>query len=239
MSHNFPINFDPRPEREAPGRPRLLDIVITPLDGFTGRVVRGVGAKIAQQSRRARVSLGGHLVFERLFDEPRHLVAIDPARAGYFTPAPREIVMPQVRLRPDAVFADAAALAAALATDTRIVRLMLRPEHVVYGETMVVRGQVVRAGEPAEGVVVTGTVDGAAAPVFRTQTNGRGNFAIRMRPPDIVLGVGAVPVPVTATARLFFDGVEKWRSDTDPELQPAGMLRDLATHVIRATIDVT
>ena len=147
--------------------------------------------------------------------------------------------MPQVRVRPDAVFADAAALAAALATDTRIVRLMLRPEHVVDGEAMVVRGQVVRAGEPAEGVVVTGTVDGAAAPVFRTQTNGRGNFAIRLRPPDIVLGVGAVPVPVTATARLFFDGVEKWRSDTDPDLQPAGMLRDLATHVIRATIDVT
>ncbi|MEP1497401.1 hypothetical protein, partial [Pseudophaeobacter sp.] len=192
-----------------------------------------------QQSRRARVSLGGHLVFERLFDESRHLVAIDPARAGYFTPPPREIVMPQVRVRPDSVFANAAARAAVLATDTRIERLMLRPEHVVDGEAMVVRGYVVRASAPAEGVAVTGTVDGAASPVFTTQTNSRGNFAIRLRPPDIILGVGAVPVPVTATARLFFDGVEKWRSDTDPDLQPAGVLRDLATHAIRAPIDVT
>ena len=239
MSHSFPIYFDPRADREAPDRPRRLDIAITPVDDFTGQLIRGVTAEITRQSRKARSTLGGHLVFEHLFEEAKHLIAIDPSRSGYFTPDPREIVMPQVRVSPHDTFANPAARAAALANDTRIERLVLRPENVVDGEAMVVRGQVIRAGEPAESVEVTGTLDGAAEPLFRTLTNGRGNFAIRLRPPESPLGVGAVPVPVTATARLLFDGGFEWRSDTDPDLQPEGVLRDLTTYVIRNPIDVS
>ena len=187
MTHSFDINFDPRPARET--RRRLLDLVISPIDDFTGRlVVGGVTAEVRRQSVRARRSLSGHLAFEQLIPEEKHVVHIDPATAGYFAPDPVEVDMPQNR-------------------ETRIVRLIQRPDAVVDGASMVVRGAVVRQGngEPVAGQVIEGRIAGVADP-FRTQTNGRGNFALRLRPPSPILGADPVPVPFTANVTLQFVG---------------------------------
>ena len=77
MTHSFDINFEPRAVREAPGRASVLDVVFTPVDGFTGQIAPGVRAEIRNQVRKARRSLSGHLVFERLIAADKHLVEFD------------------------------------------------------------------------------------------------------------------------------------------------------------------
>lgn len=240
MSHSFDIIFEPRPVREAPERTRLLDIVITPVDDFTGQIVPGgVYAVIRRQLMRAGRSLGGHLVFERLIPADKHLVEIEPSEAGYFTPNSREIEMPQVRVNPTDTFANEAAKQAALATDTRIVRLIRRPAFVIDGEAMVVRGSVIKDGAPAVGVEVTGEAEGNLT-VFRTLTNDRGSFAIRLHPPAPMLDADAVVVPVRARVTLKFDGGHEWKSDDeDGDDEDSDTLEDLRTHVIRDPIDIS
>jgi len=235
MTHNFPIQFEPRPVREAPERVRPLDIVFTPVDGFTGQVVAGISARIAAQDAKARRSLGGHLFFERLIAADSHLVSFDTGRSGYFPVPDRLIDMPQRRLSPVDVFDTPAALAAALAADTRILRLERRPEAVQDGEALVVRGGVVRDGGPAGGVVVTGLVAGNDE-VFRTRTNDRGGFAIRLRPAPGTLDADSVELPRRLNVRLQFDGGFDWESAA---AGGPGPLTDLRTHVIRVPIDIS
>ncbi|MEZ5875573.1 MAG: hypothetical protein R3D30_12380 [Hyphomicrobiales bacterium] len=239
MTHTFDIDFEPRTMREAPERISILDIVITPLDGFTGRIVSGVRAEIKKQARRARRSLSGHLVFERLIPADRNLVEFDVTGTGYFPPRPREIAMPQVRVKPTDSFADEDERTAILDTDTRLLRLIRRPEAVIDGEAMIVRGGVLRDGTWAAGVEVTGEADGNPE-VFRTLTNERGVFAIRLRPPTPILDADAVRVPVRARVSLRFDGGHEWRSDeADGTDEESGTLADLRTHVIRDPIDIS
>jgi hypothetical protein len=186
MTHSFDIGFDPRTDREK--RVWRLDLVISPIDDFTGRVITGgVIAEIPRQRARARRSSSGHLTFERLFPADRHLVHINPRAAGYFAPDPVEILMPQND------------------RETRIVRLIRRPDAVEDGASMVVRGSVVKQdnGEPVEGQPVQGRIAGISEP-FRTLTNGRGNFALRLRPPSPILGADPIRVPVTAQVTLSF-----------------------------------
>jgi hypothetical protein len=212
VTHSFEVILDPRPVRET--RARHLDIVISPVDDFTGRLVAGgVTAAIPRQSIRARRSLRGHLVFERLVEEPRHLVHIDPAKAGYFTPDPVQIDMPQDRA-------------------TRILRLIRRPDAVIDGEDMVVRGSVVRqgTGDPVAGQLIEGRIAGIAAP-FRTLTNERGNFALRLRPVPPILGAGQVPVPVTADVTLTFVGAGV------PDMT-LGDVEDMRTRVLGAEVEI-
>jgi hypothetical protein len=239
MTHTFDIDFEPLAIRSAPGRASVLDIVITPVDGFTGRIVFGAQAKIRKQARRARRSLSGHLVFERLIAADKHLVEFDVAGTGYFAPPPREIAMPQVKVKPDDEFVDEADKQVKLDADTRILRLVKRPEAVLDGEAMIVRGGVVKDGDWADGVEVTGTVEGNPE-VFRSLTNARGVFAIRLRPPAPVLDADAVTVPVRARVRLLFDGGHEWRSDDgDGVDEESDTLEDLRTHVIREPIDIS
>lgn len=189
MSHSFAINFEPRPERER--QTRRLDVVITPVDDFTGRIiVGGVAAEIPRQRVRAGQSLSGHLVFERLIPEARHVVHVDPEAAGYFHYGTVEIDMPQDR-------------------DTRIVRLIQRPDAVVDGSSMIVRGSVVQqgSGDPVADLAVTGRVAGVARQ-FTTRTNGRGNFALCLQPPrpPSMDTTEAVAVPLKADVTLIFAG---------------------------------
>jgi len=194
MTHSFDIGFDPRSEREE--RAWRLDLVITPIDDFTGRViVRGVTATIPRQRMRARRSLSGHLFVERWvpaeqqFSNDKHSVHIDPKAAGYFAPSPNpiEIETPQEN------------------RNTRILRLIRRPDTIEDGVSMIVRGSVVRQGngDPVDGQVIEGRIAGIADP-FRTRTNERGNFALRLRPPSPILGADPVPVPITADVTLSF-----------------------------------
>lgn len=212
MSPAFEIILDPRPEREE--RTRRLEVVISPIDDFSGLVIRGgVSAEIPRQRTRARRSLSGHLVFERLIDEPRHLVHVDPAGAGYFTPDPIQIDMPQ----------DPA---------TRILRLIQRPDAVIDGAAMAVRGAVVRQGtrDPVGGQPIEGRIAGIAAP-FRTLTNERGNFALRLRPLPPVLGADPIPVPVTADVTLTFVGAGV------PDLTLAAV-EDMRTRFLEAEVQI-
>ena len=239
MSHSFDIAFEPRALREAPERTHRLDIVITPIDAFTEETIFGVEAHIDRQSKKAYRSLSGHLVFERLLPRDRHLVAFDTRGTGYFEPPPREIAMPQVKVLPRQTFPDNAARLAALAADTRILRLFRRPDAVVDGEALIVRGGVIKDGAPAGGVSVTGTVVGQPNVTFETLTNELGAFAIRLRLPAPPLDADAVAVPQTARVRLLFDGAHEWRSETDPDLAAVqGRLEDMRTHIIGAPIDI-
>jgi len=239
MTHSFDIDFEPRALREAPGRASVLDIVITPIDGFTGRIVPGMRAEIKKQARKARRSLSGHLVFERLIAADEHLVEFDLAGTGYFPPPPREIAIPQVRVKPTDEFVDAADKAAKLAADTRLLRLIKRPDAVIDGEAMIVRGGVIKDGAWAEGVKVTGTAEGNPEE-FQTLTNERGVFAIRLRPPAPLLDTDGVRIPLRARVSLFFDGGHEWRSDDgDGDDEESDMLVDLRTHVIRDPIDIS
>jgi hypothetical protein len=212
MTHSFDIHFDPRPVRET--RARLLDLVISPIDDFTGRViVGGVTAEIPRQRMRGGRSLSGHLVFERLIPEGKHVIHIGPKAAGYFTPDPIEIDMPQN-------------------LDTRIVRLIQRPDAVVDGASMVVRGSVVQQGSahPVEGQVIEGRIVGIARP-FTTRTNGRGNFALRLQPPAPILGADPVLVPVTADVTLKFVGA----GIPDRVLNN---VKDMRTRVLDAAVEI-
>jgi hypothetical protein len=250
MTHSFKINFDPLADRLKPERTLKLDIVMTPVDAFDQTIVHGVKANIEKLGKRAGVSLSGHLVFERLpeqFDE--HLVTFDMDGTGYFPEPPRLIALPQVRVKPAELFpvpddpADPDPLAVALARDTRLLRLIRRPEAVIDGTAMIVRGGVVRDGKPAEGVDVTGSVfedDPPAKDEFSTRTNEKGNFAIRLRLPPPALDADAVEVPQRAHVRLRFDDAHEWRSDQD--IMPQGedhRLTDMTSYIIRDPIDIT
>lgn len=240
MSHTFDIAFEPKAAREAPERTLRLDIVITPVDAFTEQVVTGVQAQIKRQSKIARRSLSGHLVFERLLPRDRHLVEFETRGTGYFEPPARQIQMPQVKILPKQMFDNDAAFQAALAADTRILRLIRRPEAVVDGEALIIRGGVIKDGEPAEGVPVTGTIVGQPAIVFDALTNELGAFAIRLRLPAPPLDADAVAVPQTARVSLLFDGGHEWRSEADPTLGTVqGRLEDMRTHIIRTPIDIS
>jgi hypothetical protein len=142
-----------------------------------------------------------------------HLVHIDPKAAGYFAPDPVEIHMPQED------------------RDTRIRRLIRRPDAVVDGASMVVRGSVVRqgSGEPVDGQVVEGRIDGIEP--FSTRTNERGNFALRLRPRAPILGANPVRVPVTADVTLKFVGVS-----TSDMLLTA--VEDMRTRVLPEKVEV-
>lgn len=234
MTHSFPIIFEPRPIREGPDRPVSPDIVFTPVDGFTGRVVSGVSACIKAQSAWARRSASGHLFFERLYPADQHLVSFETGQSGYFSIPDRTIDMPQQRVLPTDSFASEAALNAALAADTRILRLVRRPEAVTDGEMLVVRGGVRRNAEWAEGVEVTGHVDGNPE-VFRSLTNERGVFAIRLRPAPEMLDADALQIPRHVRVRLQFDGGNDWISDAPGG---PGLLTDQKTHMINQPIDI-
>ncbi|MCH5377092.1 MAG: hypothetical protein JJ992_24275, partial [Planctomycetes bacterium] len=213
MTHSFDIGFDPRSDREK--RTWRLDLVISPIDDFTGRVITGgVIAEIPLQGARARRSLSGHLVFERLFPADKHLVDIDPEAAGYFAPDPVAVQMPQDD------------------REMRVVRLIRRPDAVEDGASMVVRGSVVRqgSGSPVEGQLVQGKIAGIAEP-FRTLTNERGNFALRLRPPAPFLGADPVRVPMVADVTLAF--VEAGI----PEMMLAEV-EDMHTRVLPAQVEI-
>jgi len=62
-----------------------------------------------------------------------------------------------------------------------------------------------QAGDPVAGQRVEGRIAGVAR-VFRTLTDARGNFAVRLRPPSPVLNADPRPVPLTADVALSFPG---------------------------------
>lgn len=181
MSHSFPVHaFD---ERTYP-----LDVIVTPVDDFTSLpVLRGVSARIPAQAATARRTLTGSLVFERLVPKPQYIIEMNPSRAGYFVPPDVKVDMPQDR-------------------DTREVRLIRRPEAIRDGETMLVRGAIsTQAGGPVAGQPVEGHVANVAEP-FRTITDERGNFALRLKPRSPTLNADPRPVPLTADVLLRFPG---------------------------------
>ena len=187
--------------------------MISPIDDFTGLVIaNGVAARIKSHFATAKRSLQGHLIFERLHPADRYVVAVNPKRAGYFTPNDIEIVMPQDR-------------------DTRRLRLIRKPEYVVDGEAAIVRGQVVRDGEPAEGVAITGSFDGSPR-IYNSRTNKHGNFAIRLTAPSPDLSGDPVPVPVTGDARLVFD-------DGTVQDEIVRTVEDMRTLVLDTAIDLS
>jgi len=235
MSHSFEINFEPLAIRESPERITNLDIVITPIDAFTGQIVPGIQAKISTQLKRAQRSLSGHLIFEKLLPADTHTIEFDVTGTGYFQPPNRVIDMPQVKVKPTDIFENEADKQAKLLSDTRLLHLIKRPESVDDGDAMVVRGRVRKAGEWAEGVEIIGVVDDEPEQ-FRSLTNERGVFAIQLRPPNPVLDADAVEVPVQGRVVLLFDGGNEWNSDgVAPGLNT---LEDLKTHVIRDAIDI-
>jgi hypothetical protein len=227
MSHSFDIRFDP--ERADPSRVWLASLVITPVDDFSGAVVTGpIKAEIKTLGKTARRSLSGHLIFERLEPNKTYTVDIDPEDAGYFSPAARDIPVPQVRSLPGQPKAG----------DTRLERLTLRPDRIVDGEAMVLRGGIVdAAGNEAPDVVlradVTLFVDpadtnppspanpAAALLSFTTKTNSKGNFGLRMRPPQVSLS-SKPRLPVMTTVSLKINANEVW----------AGQMKDLSTTII-------
>ncbi len=182
MTHNFAIHpFDQGVY--------LLDVVVTPVDDFTGLpILRGVTATIPAQAAKAQRGLSGNLIFERLVAKPQYIVRLDPSRAGYFTPPDFPVDMPQDR-------------------DARIVRLIRRPDAIRDGEAMLVRGSVSHAGVPVQGQLVEGRIADIADP-FRTQTDERGNFALRLRPPSPDLNADPRPVPLIADVVLRLPGVD-------------------------------
>ncbi|MEL6168998.1 MAG: hypothetical protein AAFR35_09920 [Pseudomonadota bacterium] len=217
MTHSFPIHFDPLPEREA--RASVVQCVITPVDRFTGLIVAGISARVPGQAAVARRSLSGHLVFERLIAAAPIRVSFDAGRTGYFTPEPRDFVLPQDPLDPV----------------QRQVALDLRPDRVTDGEAATIRGGVRRAGQFVNGAEVVGrvtSVDGAADPFaqpeFQTRTDERGGFALRLRPPAINQAGGPAPVPVRLIVDLSVraDGVTANRtlSVEDLKTQTAGVI---------------
>ncbi|MBF9031846.1 hypothetical protein HKCCE3408_15710 [Rhodobacterales bacterium HKCCE3408] len=202
MSHRFDIHFPPLAEREA--ATHRLTRVLTPVDDFTGDIVTsGVTAVFPWEDRKARRSLSGHLVFEDLLvsdlaDPGEMVFEMEADRAGYFSPGRISFPVHQdlAPLPPDAPQAVKDAR-----RRIREVRLIRRPDCVIDGESAVIRGGVRREGAFVDAVAVEGRIDGFAR-IFRTRTDARGSFALRLQvPPD---GAGD-PLPkalVTLTFRL-------------------------------------
>ncbi|WP_377188382.1 hypothetical protein [Ruegeria meonggei] len=221
MTHSFPIIFDPN--REAPERTSPASIVVTPLDSFTRRMIQGpITAKLRDWGNKARRSASGHLVFERLTAGKTYTVEVDAERAGYFQPKPYNIT---VRADQKDPVPDAG----------RILTLTLRPDRVSDGEALIVRGEVVDAsGERVAGQVLDAKVKLATetqvrpgALTFSTQTNARGNFAMRMRPPPVSLST-TPKFPLLVDVSFEIAGTEVW----------SGKVRDFTTLILDTAIVV-
>ena len=211
MSHAFEIIFDPLPDREA--RASRLDRVITPVDDFTGRIVtRGVSARVPREERMARRSLSGHLVFENLLTPAPLTVEIDAEAAGYFSPEPLIFPAPQVHDAPGEA-------------NIRVLRLILRPDRVIDGESAVIRGGVKRGPDWIAGADVRGRVSGFGPPAdtreFNTRTDARGSFALRVRMPVASQSGGGVAIPqeFDVALRVREGANEKTRTVRARELQ--------------------